>query len=108
MGKRLEDLNLGDSGPSSRDDLGAARRELERWRQTVQDLVDDEHFEFAWGFLIDLRASLDKADRITEAQIEAVQNIIDGKERHEEQLERWERHEKRTGRRYEGFSGRYK
>lgn len=108
MGRRLDQLNLGDSGPGGRDDLAASRRAVEALRERVGDMLESGEYDFAWGFLHDLHCTLEKADHVTTAQVEAVNNVQRGQEKHAEQLERWERHERRTGRRYEGFDDRLK
>jgi len=43
---------------------------------------------------------------VTDAQRQAIANVIDGAARHAAAKEGWERHERRTGRRYDGWSGR--
>lgn len=103
---KLEDLHLGDTGPSRRDDLAESRRRGERLLAQVLEMLESGEYDFAWGFLKDLSLTLEKTEQATEAQVQAVQNILDGKERHETARQGWDRHERRTGRRYEGFNGR--
>jgi len=106
MGKRLEDLNLGDSGPPSRDELAIARREAERFVCELELMENEECYGFAYGTIVDIRVSVAQSGRVTEGQREAIHNIKVGSQRHEDAREGWERHERRTGRRYEGFNGR--
>lgn len=103
---KIEDLNLGDSGPSPRDELGRSRRAAQHLLDEVLSMLESGEYDFAWGYLKDLSLTLEKTERCTDNQVQAVQNIKDGAARHEEAREGWERHERRTGRRYEGFSGR--
>lgn len=104
MGKRLDQLNLGDSGPTRRDDLAISRRDGARLLAQVLEMLEGGEYDFAWGFLKDLSLTLEKTEVATEAQTQAVQNIVDGKVRHDRAAEGWERHERRTGRRYEGWT----
>lgn len=104
MGKRLDDLNLGDSGPSPRDELGIMRRRAAAFLEEVESLLGDGEHDFAYGYLSDLKLTLEKTERVTDAQVQAVENIKAGKVRHDEQMEGWRRHERRTGRRYEGWT----
>jgi hypothetical protein len=78
----------------------------ERFKAEVLRLLEDGEHDFAWGYLKDLSLTLERTGMHTGAQMDAVENIKAGAARHNEQLERWNRHEGRTGRRYEGFDGR--
>lgn len=106
MGKRLADLDLGDSGPAPRDDLAITRREAQAFINLLLEMEDEELYQFAYGTVVDIRLTVQQTERVTDGQREAIQNIRDGAARHEEAREGWERHERRTGRRYEGFGGR--
>lgn len=108
MGKPLDRLDLGDSGPPKQDGLKRGRRDAERLLDEVNEMLESGNYDFAWGFLKDLSLTLERADHVTEGQLQAVRNIREGGDRHADQKERWERHERRTGRRYEGFGGRWK
>lgn len=108
MGKRLDDLNLGDSGPASRDDLAIARRAADRFVEELRAMEDDDLYGFAYGTIVDLRITVEQTGRVSEAQRDAIHNIKTGAQRHEDAREGWERHEKRTGRRYDGFDTRLK
>lgn len=105
-------LNLGDSGPSPHDDLQRERQILEYWSTKVQAMLDSGDYDFAWGYLNDLSATLAASwcHRITPAQIQAVENILEGKDRHDEQLARWDREREQRGRsrRYEGWDDRWR
>lgn len=103
MGKRLDQLDLGDSGPSSVDELARGRRQAQRLYDEVIAMLESGEYDFAWGYLKDLSLTLETADRVTDRQVQAVENIREGQAKHEAALEQWERHESRTGRRYEGF-----
>lgn len=108
MGKSLDQLEgLGD-GPGKRDELAIARRRAEKLLLEVREMLASGDYDFAWGYLQDLARTLEQTERCTDAQEQAVRNIKLGQERQESQREGWERHERRTGRRYEGFDGRYK
>lgn len=107
MGKRLDQLNL-DSTPVGGDDLARSRREAATFVEEVEGLLEDGDHDYAWGFLADVKISVEKAGRVTQAQKDAVENVKAGAERHQAQLDRWEQSERRTGRRYEGFGGRWK
>ena len=107
MGKRLSDLNLSDDKIGG-DDLGRIRRDAETFADELQEMIDSDQYNFCWGFLADLLQTVKRSERVTDAQKDAVHNIKVGAQRHEDQREGWERHEKRTGRRYDGFDTRLK
>jgi hypothetical protein len=108
MGKRLEDLNLGDSGPPQDDDLARARRAADIFVRLCSTMEDEEMYQFAYGTIVDMRITVEQSGRVTGGQQEALENIRQGALRHEHAREGWERHERRTGRRYDGFDGRNK
>ena len=101
--RKLEDLDLGDSGPGGADQLHAQEVMAGNLLAEVLEMLESGEYDFAWGFLKDLSLTLEKTRRASAAQVEAVRNVRAGRERHERQLEGWRRHEKRTGRRYEGW-----
>lgn len=106
MGKRLDQLDLGDSGPSSRDELAIARREADRFVAECLAMESDDLYGFAYGTIVDMRITVEQSGRVSEAQGDALHNIKVGAQRHEDQRQGWERHERRTGRRYDGWDGR--
>lgn len=99
MGKRLEDLDLGDSGPPARDDLARSQRDADMVVLTLREMEDDAHYEFAYGMLVDMRVTIEQSGRVSDAQRQAIQNIQDGAERHAAGQRR---------RRYDGFNARYR
>jgi hypothetical protein len=103
VGKRLDQLDLGESGPATAGDLARSRLHVEALRVRVLDMLESGKYDFAWGFLKTLSLDLERLDHVTPNQIAAVDNIEKGGDRHQERLEGWERHEKRVGRRYEGY-----
>jgi len=108
MGKRLDQLDLGDSGPPSRDELAISRREADQFIMELERMEEEECYGFAYGTIVDIRVSVAQSGRVTEGQRDAIHNIKVGSQRHEDAREGWERHERRTGRRYDGFDGRNK
>lgn len=103
MGKKLSDLNLGESGPPTDDALKLARREADAAVDRLTEMLDSDRYNFAWGTLTDLRLTIEQRGQVSAAQLQAIDNIQHGGDRHETQREGWSRHEARTGRRYEGW-----
>lgn len=103
MGKRLDQLGGLDEGPGKIDQLARSRAEADDFAQELRDMADDSTYGFCWGMLVDMRITVEQTGRVTEAQRQAIQNIKDGAERHAEAEEGWRRHERRTGRRYDGW-----
>ncbi len=103
MGKRLSDLNLGESGPPRRDDLGVARQHADEALAELEAMLDTDTYNFAWGTLQDLKITIRERGQVTQGQLDAIANIKRGGDQQQERLEGWHRHERRTGRRYEGW-----
>jgi hypothetical protein len=106
MGKRLDQLGDLDDGPGRRDELTESRDAADRFVEQLRELEDDPRYEFCWGMLVDMRVTVQQTGRVTEGQRQAIDNVLDGVRRHDEQAEGWRRHERRTGRRYEGWDPR--
>ena len=79
-----------------------------RFAQRIKAMLLDASYLYAMDTLEGILETVERTGYATEGQIRAVNNIADGAERHEERLEGWRRHERRTGRRYEGWDGRQK
>lgn len=91
-------LPAGDNTPPASDPI--------RFAQRIKAMLLDPMYQYASDTLEGILESVEAKHYVTEGQLRAVNNIADGAERHEERLEGWRRHERRTGRRYEGFDGR--
>jgi len=103
MGKRLTDLNLGNEAVPTGQAMQVQGRQVEIFIAEIEELLEDPAFRFASDTLEGIRDTVRLRQQVSEAQREAIQNIRAGGERHEDQRRGWERHEKRTGRRYEGW-----
>lgn len=102
---RLSDLNLGDSGPGGRDELAIARQRADKVGDQLTQMIDSGDYDWCWGRLVDMRKTIADTGRVTEGQADAIAHIRQGRQRHEDAREGWGRHERRTGRRYEGWEG---
>ena len=102
MGKRLDDLD--DNPLPPRADLAAQEKGAQAFADQIRELEEDETYQFAWGTLVDIRLTVEQTNRATDGQRQAVQNIKDGGDRHQRQLEGWNR--RGGSRRYEGFKGK--
>jgi len=103
MAKRLTDLNLGSEPVPTGQAMEVQGRAVEFFIAEIEELLEDPAFSFAADTLEGIRDTVRLRQQVSEAQREAIDNIRAGGERHEEQRRGWERHEKRTGRRYEGW-----
>lgn len=106
MGKRLDQLGLGDDGPGE-EQANAAVRELKRLSvaafrmvNKIDSMLLDPDFQFARDTLEDIQRTIQRTDAVTEGQERAVDNIWEGGLRHGQAHRGWDRHERRTGRRY--------
>jgi hypothetical protein len=101
MAKKLDDLHLSDAPITSHGgtDWAEERKQADKWAGIVQDLLDDDKHNFAWGFLMDVKLTIEKTGRVTGPQIQAIKNVQEGADRGEETRER-----NRRSRRYEGWS----
>lgn len=106
MGKRLSDLNLGDDGPGEQQ-AASATRELKRLGvaafrtvNQIDAMLLDPDFQFARDTLESISATIQRTNAVTAGQCEAIENIRQGGLRHGNAHRGWDRHEKRTGRRY--------
>lgn len=111
MPRRFDQLDLGDTGPDPADQLTTSRRDYAQLLAEVSEMLDSGDYDYAWGYLQDLQRTLQQTERCTSRQIEAVQNIKAGADRHAEQQARWDeaqedRYRRGGSRRYEGFQGR--
>ncbi len=107
MGKRLDDLNLSDSdGPGPRDEASAAEMRAWRLANKIEAMLLDERYQYAEDTLSGILETVRERKQVTDAQAQAVENIEEGGDRHAEAEEGWGRHERRTGRRYDGWNGR--
>lgn len=70
-------------------------RDVARWTATVNDLLDEEKYQFAADTLTGIRDTFTAAGYVTQGQKDAILNIRAGGDRHEDQDRRWKR-------RYEG------
>ena len=101
---KLEQLNLADSGPSPTDDLAHARRVLARFLQLLSDMEDDRRYHFAISTIMEIKATIEATERVTDNQRRAIHNIQVGAQRYEDGVEDRQRGHV-GGRRYEGFDG---
>lgn len=101
MGKPLSALNLGDSGPPAQDDLARAQRLADATVDQLSEMEDDPRYHFCWGKLVDMRITITQTGRVSAGQLEAIQNIRAGAQRHEDG-----RAPGTGSRRYEGWDDR--
>lgn len=103
MAKKLSDLPLDNTPVDSGADALTQGRAVERFIAEIDELLESPAHQFAATTLEGIRDTVRQRQQVSEAQWEAVANIRAGGDRHEEHRGGWERHEKRTGRRYEGW-----
>ena len=104
-GKPLSDLSEMETDlPKGHDGLKIRDQQFDKWIAMVRTMEDTPMYEFAWGTIVDIRLTCEKLGYATAGQQQAIQNIRAGAQRHEDAREGWKRHEKRTGRRYEGWN----
>lgn len=102
MGKKLNDLD-GLTEDLDRPATYQPDPPVDDFLEELREMEDTPMYEFAWGTVVDIRLTVEKSGYATVGQRRAIQNIKAGAQRHEDQREGWERHERRTGRRYEGW-----
>lgn len=101
MGKRIEDLRKLDDTPiehqvEALDDIPGSDLREQPWYQFVgliDELLDDDKYGFAYSTLTGIKETVERTRRVSEAQQRAVDNIQAGGYR---------------GRRYDGYSGRWR
>ena len=95
MAKSLDDL--GDLHQPVGSDLDQARKDAASFVQRCEDLEADCRFSFAYDTIYDIRKTVEETQRVSEGQRQAIDNI---------EQAGTARDERRSKRRYEGWSGR--
>lgn len=103
MPKKLEDLDNLDE-PLERLSTYRPDPGVDDFVAELREMEDTPMYHFAYGTIVDIRLTVEKSGRATPGQRQAIQNIKAGAQRHEDAKEGWDRHERRTGRRYEGWT----
>lgn len=103
---KLSNLPGLDDGPGGQRERDRQESLASLYLETLRELLDDATYEFAWATLESIRDQVEARRYISQGQIDAVENIKAGGDRHARAQEGWERHERRTGRRYDGWNGR--
>jgi hypothetical protein len=107
VAKKLEDLD-GMDEPLARGETYRPDEPVDDFLEELREMEDTPRYHFAWGTVIGILKDVERTGRATAGQRQAIQNIKAGAQRHEDAQEGWERHERRTGRRYEGFDDPYR
>jgi len=102
MAKRLDDLDNDPLPP--RADLLQDQAAAQTFADEIRALEEDETYQFAWGTLVDIRLTVERTNRVTPGQRQAIDNIREGAERYQEGKDRG--HSRGGSRRYEGFGGK--
>jgi hypothetical protein len=96
VGKKLDDLNLKPEPIASAKPVDPRDQEWYRFAHEIDELLAGGQCDYASRTLEDIKATVEKTQRVSDGQRRAVQNIEAGGNR------------TRSSRRYEGFDRRFK